>query len=53
MLGNFDEEDAVYGKGREYGKHDRIKKFYGKPKLDQSIPQEVQSKGGRLLITSR
>ena len=52
MSRNFD-DGKNYGDKERYGEHDSIRKFYGRPKLEDIIKTEIAEKRGRLLITSK
>jgi len=49
---NFDNKETP-GDRKSYGEHGSIRKFYGKPLLNEVIKTEIEEKHGRLLITSK
>ncbi|KAI4166553.1 MAG: hypothetical protein LQ343_007955 [Gyalolechia ehrenbergii] len=52
VLRQFEDRAVSYGHKEEYGDHDRIRKFYGKPDLQRLIQMQINEKRGQLLIST-
>lgn len=51
MLSDFRDEEAANGKKREYGDHDRIKKFYASPDISSLLGEELSRPYGDVMIS--
>ena len=49
----FENTDTSYGTQLDYGTHESIRKYYGRPHLEKILEMEIANKRGRLVVTSQ
>ena len=52
VVRGFENTNTSYGDRLDYGTHESIRKYYGKPHLEKIIGLEIANKRGRLMVTS-
>lgn len=53
VVRGFENVDTSYGTQLDYGTHESIRKYYGRPHLEKIIEMEIANKRGRLIVTSQ